>query len=433
MRYRFYQIIEKYKLWKSSDRLLLAISGGVDSMVLLHLCKSLYNEIAIAHCNFHLRDEDADADEKLVKETAEALNISCFIKHFDTKSYAEENGISIEMAARDLRYHFFEELCKTYYFDKVLTAHHSNDNAETLLLNISKGTGIRGLTGIPRKREKIIRPLLSFSRKEIESYANANGIAYRVDETNSDSKFQRNKLRNKIIPLLEEINPSLVQTLNTTAERMQEIKQIYEETIQNQLIKLVEKDRIAIAALEKETFPLSILYEWLLPYGFSNTIASDTMATLANTEEKIFYAEDYRLVKSRGYLILVPLKEKKKETYEILETGVFEPVRLHIEVYSGKIIPNKNIAYFDRKKLRFPLTLRHWEEKDRFHPFGMKGSKKLSDFFKDMKLNTLQKEAQWILCQGEQIIWVVGLRADERYKVDDMTKEIIKITFYPNA
>lgn len=433
MRQRFYQIIEKYKLWKTSDRLLLAVSGGADSMVLLHLCKSLYNDIAIAHCNFHLRGEDSNADEEFVKGTAEILNIPCYIKHFDTQSYAREKGISIEMSARDLRYHFFEELCKKHHFDIILTAHHSNDNAETLLLNLIKGTGIRGLTGIPRKRDNIVRPLLDFSRKEIIGYANANDVLYCTDKTNSDNEYQRNKLRNEVIPLLEEINPSVVHTLNATTERMQEIKQIYQATVQEHLLQLVQKDRMQISALEKINCPASILYEWLTPLGFSGNVANDVLTTLSDTEEKIFYTEKYRLVKSRGYLILAPLKEKNKKRHEVTRAGISQPIQLNIEVHTGEIVPDKNIAYFDKAILQFPLTLRHWQEKDRFQPFGMKGTKKLSDFFKDLKMNTLQKENQWILCQKDQILWVIGQRTDERYKVKTHTKEIIKITYCPDA
>ncbi|PIF02646.1 MAG: tRNA lysidine(34) synthetase TilS, partial [Draconibacterium sp.] len=335
MLYQFRKIAEKHQLWNDDDTLLIAVSGGLDSMVLLDLCRQLYNPIAVAHCNFQLRGDDADADEKLVQEICLQHKIQFHLKRFDTKNYAEQNGISIEMAARDLRYAYFEELCKQHGYAKIVTAHHANDNAETLLLNLTKGTGIKGLTGIPRKRENIVRPLLAFTRDELQEYAEANLLKYHNDETNSNVIFQRNKIRHKVLPLLEEINPSAVQTLNADAERLQEVREIYDNFVQERLEKIVAKNTILITDLAKEKYAKSLLFEWLQTFGFSATVVDNVLATLLETEEKQFFAGKYRLIKSRGKLEVVTKTIQNKEVFEVGKSGISTPICLKIGAFDG--------------------------------------------------------------------------------------------------
>lgn len=428
MHYLFRKIAEKHQLWTPQDSLLIAVSGGLDSMVLLDLCRQLYNPIAIVHCNFGLRGADADADQALVAELSSKHGLKLHTQRFATKAYAQEKGISIEMAARNLRYDYFQKLCRKYNYTKILTAHHANDNAETLLLNLTKGTGIKGLTGIPRKRDNIVRPLLAFTREGLQDYAKAHKITYREDLTNHETIFQRNKLRHDILPLLKEINPSVVQTLQADCERLQEVRAIYEAYITTRLQHLVRKKAISIPELTEEKHQQALLYEWLSPYGFSATVTTDILATLSETEEKKFYANSYRLLKSRGRLQLTTLPQTQQETFNVGEQGIKKPIALHIKPFRGKIEKSApKVAHFDKDKLRFPLILRRWKKGDRFVPFGLKGSKKVSETFKDLKLTTVEKENVWLLCSGSDIIWVVGLRTDNRYKINAKTQEAIQI------
>lgn len=431
MRQAFYRTISKESLWTRQDQLLLAVSGGCDSMVLLHLCSFLHNKIAVAHCNFGLRNYDADADEQLVKEMCERLEIPCHTIRVNTIEYAQEKNLSIEMAARNLRYDFFQQLCKDNGYMKILTAHHANDNAETLLLNLIKGTGVRGLTGIPRQRDNIVRPLLSFTRKELENYAKQNNIEYRTDATNKESIYQRNKLRNEVLPLLETINPAVVQTLCENAHRFRDLRQLYEETIASRLEVLVQGTSIKIDELQKEKYIGTILYEWLYPLGFPAVVADEMAETLKHTEEKIFYAPSFRLIKSRGYLHLVKKNTTDNQVFFVNELGIKEPINLEIKKIgrTEQLLEEKHIAYLDAEKLVFPLELRHWKQGDHFKPLGLKGSKKISKFFKDLRYNTLQKEQAWLLCSEGRIVWVVGERIDDNYKVTERTSVITKITF----
>lgn len=429
MLYPFRKIAEKHQLWNVDDCLLVAVSGGIDSMVLLDLCRQLYNPVAVAHCNFCLRGKAADADEDLVRKVCAAHNLVLHSNRFDTTTYAKAQGISIEMAARSLRYEYFHELCQKYGYTKILTAHHANDNAETLLLNLVKGTGIRGLTGIPQERGNIVRPLLTFTRHDLQQYAHANQLEYREDATNKETVFQRNKIRHEVLPLLEKINPIVVQTLNADSRRLQEVRAIYEDYIGTRLEHLVNKKSIFIKELLQEKYSQSLLYEWLNPLGFSATVVSDILATLADTEEKIFLAQNYRLIKSRGKLQITQHRKTNEQTFEVTEKGCTIPIKLTIEHFSGKMQKAANIAYFDTENLKFPLQLRRWKEGDRLFPFGMKGSKKVSELFKDNKLTTLEKENMWLLCSANNIVWVVGVRTDDRYKITTKTKDAIQITW----
>lgn len=429
MLYLFRKIAEKCRLWDFNDHLLIAVSGGLDSMVLLDLCRQLYNPITVVHCNFCLRGIESDTDEALVRKIAKEYDLKLHSKRFDTEKYAQEKGISIEMAARDLRYSYFQELCQEYNYTKILTAHHANDSAETVLLNLTKGTGIKGLTGIPRKRDNIVRPLLTFPRVQLQEYAKKQNLAYREDETNKKTVFQRNKIRHQVLPLLKEINPKVVETLQANNERLQEVRSIYEDYISNRLLDLVKNEQIEITALAQEKYPQSLLYEWLSPYGFSATVVDNILETLTDTEAKLFFTKNHRLIKSRGNLQIAVHQREKKDIFKVTTQGVQYPIVLDIQDLDGEIQKATNIAYFDAEKLQFPLQLRRKEEGDRFVPFGLKGTKKISEFFKNQKLTTLEKENTWLLCSGNDIIWIVGLRTDDRYKITKKTEKAIQITW----
>ncbi len=429
MRYRFRKTVEKYALWDFDEPLLIAVSGGLDSMVLLDLCRELDNPIAVAHCNFGLRDTASDKDEELVKKVAQNLNLPIHTIRFETIDYAKEKGISIEMAARDLRYAYFDELCQKHGYSKILTAHHNNDNAETFLLNLAKGTGIKGLTGIPRVRENIVRPLLNFSRTEILEYAKNQQLEYREDLTNTETIYQRNRIRHSVLPVFKEVNPAIVTTLNSNMERLQEVRDIYENHIAEKLQQLVKDETVSIAELRKEKHQKSLLFEWLQPYGFATNIAEDVANSLSETEEKQFFTDNYRLVKSRGILQITTIPQRKENTYEVTEKGIESPIKLEIKKFDGTLQKEKHIGYFDADKLEFPLKLRRWKVGDKFIPFGLKGSKKVSELFKDAKLNTLEKENVWLLCSGEKIIWVVGLRTADFCKITPQAKNALQITW----
>lgn len=433
MRQSFYRTISRENLWNRQDKLLLAVSGGVDSMVLLDLCSHLHNEIGIAHCNFQLRGEASDADENLVIEEAKRMGVFCESTKFDTIGYAQEKGVSIEMAARTLRYDFFQHLLEKKGYTKILTAHHANDNAETLLLNLIKGTGIKGLTGIPTRRENIVRPFLHFKRKDLVAYAMQNHIRYREDATNKEVIYQRNKIRHEVIPLLETLNPAVVETLNENIQRFQEVRKVYEEVMQRRLQFFVQEDSIDIEKLKNEPYRISVLYEWLSVYDFPRITATEVSESLEHQEEKVFYAPAHRLVKSRNKLYLTPYPLEKEKEYAITLNGITVPIRLSFTEINPpkKFSKHKDIAYFDLEKLSFPLILRKWQEGDRFFPIGMKGSKKVSELFKDLKYSILQKEGTWLLCSGEEIIWVVGARADDRFRIMKNTTRAIKVVLQP--
>ncbi len=416
-------------------KLLITISGGLDSVVLTHLCYKLKLNIALAHCNFNLRGNESDADEDFVLQLAEDLDLEVFVESFETETYAKDNKLSIQMAARELRYNWFKELAEQLQFDYILTGHHADDNLETFLINLSRGTGLEGLTGIPEVNNNIVRPLLSFSRDDIEDYAKENHLKWREDSSNASTKYLRNKLRHDVVPVLKEVNPQLLQNFNKTLENLQESNDIIADVIARFYDRVVsipeDKKSIKLNIKEIKTyrFPKAYLYEFLKFKGFSQW--DDILHLLDAQSGKQVFSSTHRLIKDRDYLLLSEItSEETPQIISISETEkeVQTPFGvLHFNEVDTISETNKNTVFVNKSKIKFPLVLRKWEEGDVFYPLGMNGKKKLSKYFKDEKLSLLDKEDIWLLCSGNDILWVVNRRADNRFRVTENTKRILKI------
>ena len=446
---RFQDHMLKSFSFLNGKKLLVANSGGIDSMVLTDLLIKLDYQLAIAHCNFHLRGKESDLDEAFVIQTAKSLKIPYHIISFDTKEYANKKNISIQMAARDLRYEWFDKLLQSEDLDYLLTAHHADDNLETFLINFSRGTGLEGLTGIPAINNKTIRTLLPFSRKEIEQYAKENHIVWREDQSNNENKYLRNKLRHDIIPLLKELNPSFLESFNKTVDHLygsnQLVKDRIKEVTKEIQIKEEENFKFKIHNLKLLDNPKAYLYELLKDYGFTEW---DDVLTLLNAQTgKQVISKTHRLIKDREYLIVSPLSiaNKQLKTYlidnstknliisDIHEDKINRILKLEqfpIAKYQISEIKNSNpsTVFLDKNLLKFPMTVRKWDKGDYFYPIGLQGRKKLSKFFKDEKMSLIDKENIWLLCSEGKIVWVVGKRLDDRFKITDKTKNLLKIT-----
>lgn len=417
----------------SSSKLLIAISGGVDSVVLTHLCHKLKLDFALAHCNFNLRGKESDADEQFVIQLAENLDIEVFIESFETNTYAKNNKLSTQMAARELRYDWFNRLAEQLGFEYILTAHHADDNLETFLINLSRGTGIGGLIGIPEINENVVRPLLPFSREDIKEYAKSEHLKWREDSSNASNKYLRNKLRHDVIPHLKEVNPQLLQNFNKTIEYLKDSKDIIKDridSVSNHVIQDVNTNgiRYNISEIKKLSNPKNYLYELLKDYGFSEW--NDIYSLLEAQSGKQVLSKTHRLIKDRDYLLLseIPSKDSKNITVSETDKNVKTPFGVLL-FDEGNALFNKrsNIIHVDKKLLKFPLTVRQWRDGDYFHPFGMCGKKKLSKFFKDEKFSLIDKEKVWLLCSGNDIVWVINSRVDNRFQVTESTTQILKI------
>lgn len=416
-------------------KLLIAISGGLDSVVLANLMHKLGFSIGFAHCNFQLRGIESDADEVFVKALAETLNVPFYIQKFETETYANEQKQSIQLAARSLRYEWFQEIANEFQYDYILTAHHTDDALETFLINLSRGTGIDGLTGIPEQNGNIVRPLLPFTRSELKQYAENENLQWREDSSNASTKYLRNKIRHDIVPLLKELHPTFTENFQATQAHLRESKIIITDTIQklrNDILEEVAEGqyRVEIEALQKLKNPKVYVFELLREFGFNAW--NDVVDLLDGQSGKQLFSSSYRLIKDRDYLLLQK-KETSIETSEIVcindsESSIETPIRLHIEEVNRITDTEKNSFYTDKKLLKFPLIVRKWKNGDYFYPVGMQGKKKLSKYFKDEKYSLIDKENQWLLCNEEDIIWIIGKRSDNRYKVTQPTNTIIKFT-----
>ncbi|WP_333809180.1 tRNA lysidine(34) synthetase TilS [Flavobacterium sp.] len=412
-------------------KLLLAVSGGIDSMVLLDLFYKLRFDICVVHCNFQLRGKESNGDEMLVKEICQDRYIPYFIESFDTLEFAKENKLSIQLAARKLRYDWFQEII-SLGFDYVLTAHHLDDNVETFLINFIRGTGLEGLTGIPAQNGNIIRPLLPFSREEIENYANENRIQWREDSSNASDKYFRNKLRHDIVPLLKELNTGFLDSFQNTLYHLHQAESLVDDAsnLVYEKVVAVKENHLEIhlkPLLEFQNYK-AYLYQWLKNYGFSAW--NDIYDLVEAQSGKQVFSESHILLKDREKLILSERKSKDKEEVfliESTESKVNFPLKLIFSRFSGGIDANSSCIFVDEDKVKFPLTIRKWQEGDYFYPSGMNGKKKLSKYFKDEKYSLLDKENQWLLCSEDQIVWVIGKRADNRFMATETTQQIIKI------
>ena len=428
MKNKVQQFITEKSLFIREDKLILGISGGADSVCLMHVFLELGYSFELAHCNFNLRGEESDADEYFVKDLAKEYQLKIHVKQFDTLVYAAENKISTQMAARDLRYAWFEKLRIKSSAKYLAIAHHANDDVETFFINLVRGSGLKGFLGIKEKNNAIVRPLLSVSRLEIEQYLKDRGLVFREDSSNASVKYLRNKIRHELIPLLAQMNPSIQQTVKDEMRILEGVAQIYASKVE-EVRKDLTQEKNGIVQLEISALlalnPLhSYLYELLSAYGFYAVEAISK--ALQGQSGKQFFSSTHQLVVDREN-IFISLLNKENEVFEITEKTIslVHPLVINFKVIADKtIIYDNNIAQLDVDKLKFPLTLRKWKEGDKFMPLGMKKFKKLSDFFIDSKFSIIDKQEQWLLCSGVDIVWVLGCRIDERYKLESNTKKV---------
>lgn len=417
------QYIERNQLFSKTDKILVALSGGADSVALLRSLTALGYTCEAAHCNFHLRGDESNRDEQFVRQLCHNLHIPLHVVHFDTEREAHTQHVSIEMAARTLRYSWFEELLTTYQASVVAVAHHQDDSVETVLLNLIRGTGIDGLRGIRPKNGHIVRPLLCLDRNGILDYLQKIGQAYVIDSTNLQDEYTRNKIRLNLLPLMQEINPSVKESILQTARHLDDAAQLYHKELDEALMRIRTPEGIAIQALLKEEAPRTLLFATLHPLGFNETQVSDIFYSLQGQPGKQFLSDAWRVVKDREQLLIASIDEtEEKPQLEIKECNLD----------SSFVIPrNKDIACVDADKIIHPLTLRHWQQGDTFVPFGMKGKKKVSDYLTDRKFSRLQKARQWVLCCGDEIVWLVGERSDNRYRITENTRRVLCIKLCP--
>lgn len=431
--------IERNRLLSDDDRrpVLVGLSGGADSVALLSVLVRLGYACVALHCDFHLRGEESERDAAFARTFAESLGVPFYQTDFDTVAYAREHHLSIEMAARALRYAWFEETRERLGAQAIAVAHHRDDSVETVVMNLIRGTGIRGLTGIRPRNGFVVRPLLCVSRADIVAWLENQGIRYVTDSTNLSDAYTRNFIRLNVLPLLERINPSVREAIARSAEHLSVVASVYAYEIARAREEvIVSEGCLSIEALCRFPAPEAILYELLKEYGFSRWVSAEVFDALRKESGKVFYSKTHRLLKDRAYLWIVPLEREAEKTSFLLDPSreiYREPVGLAFRELpftpDFQIEKNRRFAYFDADKLRFPLTLRKWREGDWFVPFGMKGRQKLSDYFSDHKFSRIEKEKAWLLCSGDAIIWLIGERADNRFRIDSGTKRVLAVNF----
>lgn len=415
------------------SRILITVSGGLDSMLLLLLCSQAGLDVSVAHCNFNLRAAESDGDQAFVADYCGLHNIPIYIKGFDTSAYAKTSKTSTQIAARELRYQWFKELSVAEGFDYILTAHHLNDDLETFLINLGRGTGIKGLTGIPVVNGKIVRPLLKFSRKQIKEYASKEGLQWREDSSNATDNYVRNHIRHHAIPSLEEAQPNILKGLQHTQEHLKQserLLKVYTAQLRQQFITESNGEEVLdLVALKQHPEPEAVLFQLLSHYGFT---AWDDIYKLPQAQSgKEITSSTHRLLKNRDYLIITVIKVDVARSYHWHKgEGNIKGDFGELSIGEGAVVTNlsKKEIVVDTASLHYPLTIRKWKDGDYFYPYGMKGKKKLSKYFKDEKLSLIAKEKVWLLCSDNDVLWVIGYRADDRFKVTDTTQETIKFT-----
>jgi tRNA(Ile)-lysidine synthase len=465
---QFNTFIHKNNLYGVHHRLLVTVSGGVDSVVLADLVSRTGCPWGIAHCNFNLRGQESDQDEQFVAQLASKYQVHCFSRTFSTAEYARVQGISVQMAARELRYEWFEEIRQSHGFDFIATAHHRDDVVETILINLIRGTGIKGIQGIRPVNGALIRPLLFASRAEIEAYAKSKKLPFRVDSSNSETKYLRNRIRLEIIPLLHSLNPSFDESVIELAAQAGRLAERWQYEVGKVLPQIMTKQKdqavVSIGKLLEHPDPQDLLWEIVSPYGFNSSTLTDIYASLDAETGKTFFSKTHRILKDRENLIIAPLayagESKWTSGSSIISSGLTAtgtsakafaaysgddkkhlstetgipglPVPLNFRVINRTksfLIPtNPGIGCFDHEKLRFPLTVRKWKKGDHFFPLGMHKPKKLSDFFVDHKISRIDKENTWLLLSGQDIIWIIGHRIDHRYRITSRTRQVLMIT-----
>ena len=429
--------LQKHHIPKDAG-FILAVSGGADSISMLHAFKYLNLKILVLHCNFSLRGKESDMDEQFVKRFCDSYGIAHSVKKFDTTGYARENGLSIEMAARELRYQWFREMKNKKKMDYIVVAHHSDDVAETVLINYSRGTGIKGLTGIKPLNEDVLRPLLECSRTDILKYIEDHQLGFRTDSTNNSLDSVRNKIRHQVIPVFKEINPSFLETVTDNCETLKETEQIFLygiQQLQEQILDCEESEiLIHIQKTLNSPAPYTLLYETLKPFGFNKIQIRDILNSHDATSGKQFIAGHHILVKGRTYWRLYDNSQTSEISLIIEKPGKYSIAQKRMEFFvlpkseTFEIPDDPSIACLDAEKIEFPVQIRNWQAGDYFCPIGMKKSKKkLSDFFRDQKFSDKQKKDCLLLFSGDKIAWVMDYRIDDRFKVTSFTKNILII------
>jgi tRNA(Ile)-lysidine synthase len=452
---QFINYIQEQYLFQKNDGLLLAVSGGLDSVVLCELCHQAGFNFEIAHCNFQLRGEESEGDEKFVRALGEKYQVKVSVKKFDTRAYAEKNKISIQVAARELRYAWFDELIEAddrrpatenlkpasyikHQTSYILTAHHANDNIETLLMNFFKGTGITGLRSIVPKKDRLIRPLLFAKRAEIAAFAEEHHLDFVEDSSNISDKYTRNYFRNQLIPSVQKVFPQAEENLLKNIDRFSEIEMLYQQSIHLHKMKLLEPkgNEIHIPVLKlQQAKPLkTIVYEIIKDFGFTAHQTDEVVGLLKSESGKYVSSASHKVIKNRNWLIISPINTMEANNVLIEQTDKeidFEGGKLKIKrrQNADNHLPNaSNIASLDAANITFPLLLRKWKQGDYFYPLGMQKKKKLSKFFIDQKMSLPDKEKIWVIESNRKIVWIIGKRIDDRFKITPTTKEILEIS-----
>ena len=435
--HNFKSHIEQNFPYVIKDKILVAVSGGLDSMVLTNLCLKLGFKISIAHCNFCLRDSESDLDEKFVRDFAESNSVPFFSKSFQTKLHSKRYGLSIQMAARELRYEWFSYLQSKHDFDWVFTAHHTDDNIETFIINLSRGCNIHALSGIPEKNDGIIRPLLIFNRGDLLNYAIDSKLKWREDSSNSSLDYQRNRVRHSIIPVLKEVFPNFNKNFNKTKKYISSSLDLINNHITN-----IEKDIIIFSSKYEKHFDVSkikslvsaksYLYPLFFKYGFTDW--NEIYNLLEAQSGKEIHSKTHRIIKDRKFLILVSnqILLPKEQIISSLEKPIYiDHMNCHLKINKSSRISNNsddNVIYIDDTQLEYPLILRPWKNGDYFFPKGFNKRKKLSKFFKDEKLSVVEKSKLMLLCTKDKIVWILGIRQDSRFIATSKSKSISKIS-----
>lgn len=443
----FKAFIAANNLLKETDRLLIAVSGGVDSVVLVHLCMHLKNPLVLAHCNFNLRGEESDADEQFIRTLAERLQLPLVVKHFDTEKLAESSKSGIQEQARILRYNWFKELTGPAVHsadatqpvaDLILTAHHADDNLETLMMFFFRGTGINGLGGMEPRKENLVRPILFARKKELRQYAASQGIAFREDSSNLSDKYTRNYFRHAVMPVLKDIYPSVETNLIGNIQRFRDAATLYQLQIAAIRKKLLtqqgENHLIPILLLEQQPALATVVYELLAPFGFLSSQVPDILSLLDAATGKQVLSPDFRVIRNRKWLVIAPAAQNLATVIvweeDALHTsypfGQLEKALMSIE--AGFQAPDsQDLVYLDAKSITYPLVLRQWKQGDYFYPLGLGKKKKISKFLIDKKLSLAEKDQVFVLESGGRIIWVLGYRIDHRYRLMPGTEQALRL------
>lgn len=438
---RAQEFIRRQQLFTDGARILVALSGGADSVALLRILVRLGYRCHAVHCNFHLRGEESDSDEQFATALCRTLGVECEVVHFDTMGYATEHKLSVEMAARELRYREFERIRQAQRLDVIAVAHHQDDAVETLLLNLIRGAGINGLTGMKVRNGHVVRPLLCLTRDEIVSYLDRIGQPYRTDSTNLTDVYARNKVRLQLLPLMEQINPAAKNNIMQAASHLGEAATIYNKVMAETHARIVtahaEGVDIHIEQLLQTDVPGTHLFEILHPYGFNTAQVADILRSLTSEAGRVFHTAHYTALRDRTHLQVrkhTPAEDTDDTIYTLPESGTLvlpDGTKLgirKIEPDADFQVPRRNdVLCVDAAHISHPLTLRHPREGDRFRPFGMRGCKLLSDFYTNLKIPRTEKPRQWVLCHGDDIVWAVGLRSSEQYRIGKTPERVICI------